>query len=219
MLKLSYHRDTYRPGPDVIPGNDRADNPVEFDLVPAEGADLARIKSILVATSGLTSDVTWSPEMQAAVIAAFESGATCYVNTITAIRGLTVPAVMAVRVGIITADQVPVHQPAGATAPVANLDAPIAILNGFAFSRICGFSEVLVLAMMVAAELVKLSNRTTVDPRFFAQPSGSLPTGTPGQGADSTATPAPSAPASSGTAAGPGPKASRRRGTSQSKKS
>lgn len=167
--QLPYHRDTFKPSDELIPGNANAADPVEFDLLPAEGPDLARIKSVLVGTAGLVRDDDWSPAVQNAVIGAFETGAKAFDSTVAAVRGLTVPAAMAKRVGII--QEIPTHVPTGGSQPVPNHEAPIPISSGVAFGRICGFMPVL--ALVVASEIVKLSNKTDVDPRFFVQPSGS----------------------------------------------
>lgn len=176
--QIPYHTDTFRPVSDVIPGNETADNPVEFDLVPAEGPDLARLKSVVFAAAGLTQESSWTPDVQEAVIKAFETGAMAFVNTVEAIRGLTIPAAMAKRVGIIT--ELPTHVPEGTTAPVPNPKAPIPVLHGLSFSKICGF--VPLMAFHVAMRLVDLSNKAeAIDPRFFGQPSGSGGQRTAGQ--------------------------------------
>lgn len=176
-FQVTYARDTYKPDDFLIPGNTVANNPVEFDICPAEGADLARIRSILTATAGLVNDHSWSPDMQAAVISAFETGAPAFINTVEAVRGLTVPAVMAKRVGLIA--EVPKHVPDGGSTPVPNLNAPIPITTGLDFSKVCGFVNLAALAMQVAFKITELSNRTSIDPRLFAQPSGSGGPGTP----------------------------------------
>lgn len=167
--QLTYKRDTYKPSNKVIPGNETDSNPVEFDLAPAEGPDLARIKSLLIATSGIVGNVNWSPEAQDAVIKAFETGGPAFVNTIERVRGFTVPAAMAKRAGLIL--DMPTHVPEGKTAPEPNFNAPIAIVTGLDFSRVCGFCPVL--GMMVAGEIVKLTQKTEVDTRFFELPGGS----------------------------------------------
>lgn len=197
-FQVTYARDTFKPGDEVIPGNSVATFPVEFDLCPAEGPDLARIRSILMATAGLVNEQSWSPDMQAAVISAFETGAPAFINTVEAVRGMTIPAVMAKRVGII--NEVPNHVPPGSSTPVPNNDAPIPVTTGLHFSRICGFVNLCALSMQLAAEIAKLSNRTTVDPRLFAQPSGSGGPTTQGQTPTGAAL-AKSQPEGNGTAA------------------
>lgn len=199
-VHLQYFRDTFRPGDDLIPGNSTSNDPVEFDLVPAEGADLARLKSMLAATVGITQG-DWGPTEQAGTIAAYETGPRGFVNTVTAVRGLTVPAAMAVRVGLISQEQMPKHVPPGAAGPVANDQAQIPITNGFMFSRVCGFMELLALTLQVVAQIVNLSNKAQIDHRFFVQPSGSQQQGTGSQGADTNAAAAPQEPDGSGTAA------------------
>jgi len=188
---IPYHRHPgFRPINDLVPGNDNADNPVEFDLAPAWGADLARIKSIVLASLGLTQTSDWSPEIQAAVIAAFDSGAKAFVNTVEAIRGLTIPAVMAVRAGLL----VEVPKVPGTLTPDPGAKVPVT--TGLAFSLICG--AVPAMALHVATKIAEISQKTEVDPRFFVQPSGS-------GGTVTRDTPA--------TTAGSAPATSRRRGT------
>lgn len=158
--QIPYHKHLFKLPDVVLPGNSTADNPVEFDLAPAWGADWARIRSIITATIGLSQDGGWSPEMQQMVISAFETGGQAFTNTVEAIRGLTVPMAMALRAGILDA------LPKG-----SSLDTPVPVTNGFHFTRICG--AVPVIALTVASEVAKLSQKQEVDPRLFVQPSGS----------------------------------------------
>lgn len=176
--QIPYSTDTFRPVSDLIPGNETNENPVEFDLVPAEGADLARLKSIMFASAGLVNTSTWTPEMQEAVIRAFETGKAAFIQTIEAIRGLTIPAALAKRVGII--QELPTHVPEGTTSPVPNPKAPVPVLHGLSFAKICGF--VPAMALHVAMKIVDLSGKAeAIDPRFFGQPSGSGGPGITGQ--------------------------------------
>lgn len=195
-LHIPYHRKTFRPVNDVVAGNDHSDNPVEFDLAPAEGSELARIKSVIVAAAGLVDPGDWTKTMQDGVISAFETAAPAFVNTVEAIRGLTVPAALAKRVGII--GDIPKTVPQGQTEARPDANAPIPILTGYQFSRICGF--VPAMSLHVALEIAALSQQTEVDPRLFVQPSGS---GGPGtlQRTPSTAGNARSGPRRRGTAA------------------
>lgn len=184
-MHAKYVGTTFRPSNATLPGNESSDNPLEFDLVPAWGGDVARIKSIVYATTGLVQGGDWSPEIQAAVIAAFDSGAPAFINTITAIRGLTVPAVMALRSGQIPELPVAVDPADGQTR--ANHDAPIAVTNGVQFSRLAG--ALMTLALLVAMEIGKLTDKAErdLDPRFFGQPSGSGGKGTARKAKGSTA--------------------------------
>lgn len=201
MFDVPYHRDTYRI-PDVfIPGNSTSDNPTEFDLVPAWGADWARVKSIIVATTGLATTEEWSADMQKTVIAAFETGGTAFINTVTAVRGLTIPAAMAIRAGIIEPKDYNPEQP----------DAKIPITSGLTFSRVCGALPTI--ALMVASKIAQLSNKAEIDGRFFVQPSGSGGTGIKKR-TRSNATSAPRTPRRRATAASPDPTASQPAGTS-----
>lgn len=207
--QIPYHRDTFRPLSDLVPGNETSDNPVEFDLAPAGGGDLARLKSVVFATTGLVQDGSWTPEVQEAVIRAFETGAPAFVNTVESIRGLTIPAALALRVGII--QELPKHVPPGKAQVEPNPEAPIPVVSGLGFAKICGF--VPLMAFHVAMKLVALSGKAeAIDPRFFGQPSGS---GGPGT-AEATNTTAGSVRRRSrrrGTAAGPAPVANQQPGT------
>lgn len=179
----------------LIAGNEAADNPVEFDISPAWGADLARLKSVVIALTGVADERdlsvgNWTPAMQEAVIKAFETGAPAFINTVTAIRGLTIPVPMALRAGIIPA--VPPSGPATL----------VPITTGEEFSRICGHSELTGIALFLAFKIVALTGKQDIDTRFFAQPSGS---GGPGTQPATT------------TTAGSAPSTSRRRGTAASR--
>lgn len=177
MHQIPYHRDTFRPVNDLLPGNETSDNPVEFELVPAAGSDLARIKSVIYATLGLVQGDAWTPDVQEGVIRAFETGAAAFANTVEAVRGLTIPAALAKRVGII--QELPNHVLPGSSTPVPNPEAPIPVVSGLAFSKICGF--VPAMALHVAMKVAELSGKTeAIDPRFFGQPSGSGGPGTAG---------------------------------------
>jgi hypothetical protein len=207
---LSYATTTYRPPNAVIPGNDDDAHPTEFDLLPAEGPDLARIKSAIVGTAGLVIDAPWTEQTQDVVVSAIKHGAPAFIETIAAIRGLTVPAAMAHRVGVI--GELPGHLAPGGSSPVPNPAAPIAVTTGAQFSRICGFLPVL--SMFVAQQIVELSNRTGIDARFFEPPSGSGGQETPGT-TPGSATPAPPPPGAPATAGSATPRETRRHGTSR----
>lgn len=183
--EIPYHKSLYKIPDMVIDGNSTADNPVEFDLAPAWGPDWARIRSIIQATIGLAQDGTWDEATQQMVIASFEQGGQAFSNTVEAIRGLSVPAAMAIRAGIL--DELK---------PGQTLATQIPITNGRQFSRICGALPTM--ALCVASEIAKLSNKGEVDPRLFVQPSGS--------GSQATKAPKPST-------AGSASRTSRRRGT------
>jgi hypothetical protein len=171
--QIPYETETYRVEDALIAGNSRADNPVEFDLAPAGGSDLARLKSVLVASGGLM-DEKWSPETQAATIAAMSTGNDVFTRTVLAVRGLTVPAALAVRVGIIP--EVPERaDAAGVVKP--DPKAPVLISDGAQFARVSGFLSGV--ALGVAFRLIKISSQVDeVDPRFFVRPSGSPSPGT-----------------------------------------
>lgn len=166
MHHVPYSIDTFKPIDAIVPGNSTADNPLEFDIVPPWGPDLARLKSVILAATGLVEESGWTPEVQAAVIAAFDTGASAFTNTVTAIRGLTIPARMALRAGVIR--EIP---------PGGNMDTPVPIVSGQQFSSIAG--AVGGLALHVAFALVNLAGKQDIDARFFVQPSGSGGPGTP----------------------------------------
>lgn len=208
--QIPYHRTTFRPVNDLLPGNQDTDNPVEFDLAPAAGADLARIKSVVYATLGLVQGDAWTPDVQEAVIRAFDTGAPAFVNTVEAIRGLTIPAALALRVGII--QELPKHVPPGKSSLEPNPEAPVPVVSGLGFSKICGF--VPAMALHVAMQIAEISQKTeAVDPRFFGLPSGSGGPGTQDQKA-STAGNARRRSKGKGTAAGQAPTGSQPAGTS-----
>jgi hypothetical protein len=160
---LPFKGDTFRPLNDVIPGNETDPNPVEFDIVPAEGPDLARLKSIIFADLGLIQDGNWDPSTQESVIRAFETGAPVFIRTVEAIRGLTIPKRLARKVGIVP----PLAD--GQVDP--DPQEPVPVLNGLAFTKVCGYMAAL--ALHVAFKITSLSASLEIDPRFFGQPSGS----------------------------------------------
>lgn len=173
--QIPYDTDTWKPGDDLIPGNTHADNPVEFDLAPAGGPDLARLKSVLYASAGLTNEGVWSPDMQAAVIGAFDTGADVFERCVTAVRGYTVPAALAVRVGLLM--KLPVIADAdGHVRP--DPQAPVPVTTGHEFAKVAGFQTAM--ALSLAFEIMKLSRQVArLDARLFVRPSGSSSAGTP----------------------------------------
>lgn len=173
--QIPYESDTFKPDNGLIPGNAEADNPVEFDLVPAGGADLARLKSVLYAAAGLANEGGWSPDMQAATVAAFDHGAGVFERTITGIRGYNIPAALAVRVGLLK--ELPkVADAEGKVRP--DPKAPVPVTNGYEFAKIAGFQTAL--ALSVAFAVMKISKQVAdLDPRLFVRPSGLPSAGTP----------------------------------------
>lgn len=167
--QIPYESATFTPDDDLIPGNAQADNPVTFDLAPAGGSDLARLKSVLYAAAGLTGNGVWSPEMQAAVISSFETGSPVFERCILGIHGFNIPAALAVRVGIL--NEIPVRaDDEGKVRP--DPKAPVPVTSGAEFAKIAGFQTALALA--VAFEIMKISRQVDkLDTRLFAQPSGS----------------------------------------------
>jgi hypothetical protein len=174
--QIPYHGDRYQPPNEVIPGNATSDSPVIFHLNAAWGADLARIRSVIQAIGGLADMTTWTPEQQDTVLKAFESAAGAFQNTVARIEGLTVPAAMALRAGLLT--ELPKRVPAGGGEPQPDPDAPIPVTNGLAFGRIWAAPPVLPMALVVAMKIGELGTEAQIDPRFFAQPSGSGGPGT-----------------------------------------
>jgi hypothetical protein len=173
-MQIPYDPSIFRPSNAHVPGNETDENPVVFSLVPAWGPDLARIRSVMFASQNLVHDRDWSPGMQDAVIAAFDTGSAAFVNTVTEISGLTVPAAMALRAGIL------MELPIGADGK-PNPKAQVAVPNGLQFGRLTGALPAL--ALLVAFEISKISAEAerTMDPRFFAQPTGSGETATADQ--------------------------------------
>jgi len=175
---IPYTGKTFTPGSTTIQGNETDPNPVQFDIVPAWGADQARVKSIVFATLGLVQTSDWTPSVQQGVIAAFETGAPVFVDTVKAIRNLSVPAALALRAGLIAKLPTKVREAGGGIEP--DPDAPVPIETGRDFSRICGHPNILALAYQVACEIAAIGDKASqeVDPRFFGQPSGSNGKGT-----------------------------------------
>jgi hypothetical protein len=167
--QIPYESATFTPDDDLIPGNAKADNPVVFEIVPAGGSDLARLKSVLYASAGLTAEGTWSPEMQAAVIGSFDLGAAVFERCVTSVRGLSIPAVLAVRVGLLA--EIPVRaNDKGQVRPDPN--APVPITTGPEFTKIVPFQTAL--ALTLCFEIMKISRQVErLDDRLFVEPSGS----------------------------------------------
>jgi hypothetical protein len=168
--QIPYTDGTFTPPDDIIPGNSTAEHPVVFHLSPVQGADRARLRSILFATGSLADSLgDWSPDMQNAVIAAYGKGGELFMRCVDKVEGLTVPGKMAKRALIIPPDK---HD----TVPDA---ADIPIRTGTDFAMISGY--VLSLSFLVAMEVAKMSNLLEgMDRRLFGSPSGSRSTGTPG---------------------------------------
>lgn len=166
---VPYETDTVFPPNDLLAGNETSDSRVEFDIVPAWGSDLARIKSVVYAASGLAQWRDWTQQMQESVIAAFDSGAPAFQNTVIAIRNLSVPSSMAKRAGLIVDVPTKVDQASGQIVP--DPKAPYQVLTGLAFSMLVGALPAM--GLFVASKIADLSNRAEVDPRLFEQPSGS----------------------------------------------
>jgi len=166
---VPYETDTVFPPNDLVAGNETSDSRVEFDIVPAWGSDLARIKSIVYAASGLAQWRDWTPQMQESVIAAFDSGAPAFQNTVTTIRNLSIPSIMAKRAGLILEVPSKVDETSGQIVP--DPKAPYQVLTGLAFSMVVGALPAM--GLFVASKIVDLSNKAEADPRLFGQPSGS----------------------------------------------
>lgn len=169
--QLRYATKTYRPGNDVIPDNEASSTPVEFDLAPAEGTDLARLKSIIVGMGGLVADMPWTADAQHVVTSSIQNGASAFTNTVRAVRNLTVPAGMALRAAIVAQKDIPKRVLVPGQPPAPDLEAQIPVRTGFEFARVCGF--VPVLSMHLGKEILELTNESGIDPRFFVPPSGS----------------------------------------------
>src|SRR4051794_29749338 len=89
--------------PDVfIPGNEASQTPVKFDLEPAWGPDLARLKSVIFAVAAVTSSREWDAQTQDAVIRAFATGRAAFGNAVSKVHNLFVPARMAWKGGLLT---------------------------------------------------------------------------------------------------------------------
>jgi hypothetical protein len=185
MFEVPYAGGTARIPNALIPGNEESNAPVEFDITPAWGPDMARLRSVLEASLSI-SGPSWDPATQDVVIKAFETGAGAFVNTVAGIRNLSIPKAMALRAGILVD-------------PKGPADLKVPIVTGEQFGRICGDPHLLGITLYVAFEIMKLSKANRVDPRFFTQPSGSGSAGTRGR-KRSTAGGARRTPAKHGTA-------------------
>jgi hypothetical protein len=150
--QIPYTEDTFRPT--SLKGNSTADHPVEFDLCTVGGPGRARLKSIIIATSGLAGALDWSPETQESVIAAFRTGAAVFHEGVLAIRNLSAPARLLKRVGLIA-------EYAKGVEPTT----PLPVTSGAEFAAVCGHMPTL--AFEVAMALSKLCKQGDIDPRFF----------------------------------------------------
>lgn len=172
MFTIPFSEDTIRIPDDVIPGNSTAPQPVEFDICPAGGPDQARLRSLVYADLGLISTGEWSPATQDAVLKAFETSGPVFDRTVDRVRGLTVPAALAHKVGIlmtIPEGQNP-QDPSGPQIP--NRQAKIPILTGAHFGLVAGYMPAL--AFHVGLAILKLTQKAgDIDPRFLDSPSGS----------------------------------------------
>lgn len=193
---IPFAEETFRPL--CVKGNHEADNPVEFDLCAVGGAAKARLKSIVIATSGLSDIGSWTEEVQRSVIAAFETGAGVFAEGVVAVRGLKVPMALALKVGLVA------EIPRG-----LDRKSEFPITTGYEFARICGYWPIM--SFELAMQLSRISGQADIDPRFFDWLSTSLvkPGSRPGIVGPVDATPGAPATAASRTAKG-----SRRRTTS-----
>lgn len=165
---IPYSRKTLVVNDFVIDGNSKSAAPVEIDIEPADGADRARIKSIYLASMATGSaQFAWTPELQDQVAAAFRTSRGVFVDTVRAARNLSAPAALALRAGLIP--ELPRKTVDGHV--VDDPDALIPIKTGAEFDRVALF--MLPLALYVALEIAEISERVTIDPRFFEQRSGS----------------------------------------------
>lgn len=164
---FKFGTETFRPL--CLPGNskaeERGEKPTEFDLVAVGGASRARLKSLLIATSGLAATGNWTPEVQDAVIRAFETGPAVFAEGVTRIRELTAPAALCLKVGLLR------ELPAG-----LHPDSQVPITTGFEFAQIAGHWPIL--AYEIALAIARISDQADIDPRFFDWLSTSL--GLPG---------------------------------------
>lgn len=193
--QIPFSSETFRPI--SIINNDKAENPVEFDICAVGGPARAALKSVIVATGGLAATGNWSPDVQDAVIAAFKNGGQAFVDGVTKVRGLTAPAALCVKVGLLA------ELPKG-----MDENTQIPITNGLEYSRVAGYWPML--SFEVGMALARISGQAEIDPRFFAWLSISLglPASPPG-----TAKRAERKRAPKGTAGSRTPKGGRAAGT------
>jgi len=177
--QIPFHRDVYVLPDQAVPQNSQSQTPVRVTLVPPSGPDLARLKSVVYANTGLMDQVddNWTREQQLAVISAFETGVPVFINTVLLVENLSVPAGMAKQAGIIpTLPTKPDQEAANQTIP--DFDASIQIRTGHEFAMVAGYLPVI--AFYVAIRLLALSGKlSNLDARLFAPPGGSGATATP----------------------------------------
>ncbi|MGE0446807.1 MAG: hypothetical protein AB7P99_16395 [Vicinamibacterales bacterium] len=189
---IPYESGTFRPPSAIIPGNDESAEPVEFELVPAEGEDQARLKSVIYATAGMANQ-QWGPEIQRTVIEAFRSAKGLFDQTVPVVRNLSVPYALAVRAGLVEA-------PAPGR-KATETPAEVPVRTGRDFTKVQGFMPPL--AFLLAMEIAKLGRGVDLDARFFEPASTRSEASDPA--ASSTAPGAPSPPAAAATAESPTP--------------
>lgn len=173
--RIPFHRVAYRP--ETIPGNTESDTPVEVDLSPVGGVELAKAKTLVTAlgTLGLV-DAGWSGAHERTVVEGLKSAPDLFKQGIDAIRGLSVPAAMAVKVGLLP------KVPDGLTP-----DSDVPVTTGEQFVRLVPYQTALALELVM--RLVKLSTEADIDPRFFASPTTSPATRANGSGSAPPAAP------------------------------
>lgn len=183
--RIPFHRVAYRP--ESLPGNVDSDAPVEFDLSPVGGGELAKAKTLVTAlgTLGLV-DAGWTAQHERTVVEGLKSAPDLFKAGIDAIRGLSVPAAMAVKVGLLP------KVPDGLTP-----DSDVPVTTGEQFVRLVPYQTALALELVM--RLVKLSTDADIDPRFFGSPTTSPATRANGSG---SAPPAPRPRGRRATAAG-----------------
>lgn len=159
---IPYSTAKYQVEDGLIPGNSTSETPVIFHLAPAQGPDKARLRSTLYATAALsTNELSWTAEVQDAVIASFGRGAELFVRCVDKVDNLTVPGAMAKRAGLIPPDKwegIPD-------------EAKVPVRSGSDFALVSGY--IVALSFAVAMEIAKISNELErLDPRLFESPSG-----------------------------------------------
>lgn len=160
---------TFVPADALIPGNSESPTPCTFHISPASGPDKAKLKSLVVGTSGLVGIATWTPQVQDMVIKALQLGAGVFERTVDKVEGFTIPAAFAHRLKLAPPDELSKYAD-----PVGEFP----ITTGWQFALVSGYHTVLSLA--VAFEIQKLTGEADgIDYRFFLPLSGSSRTATP----------------------------------------
>ena len=147
---------------ELIGGNSTDPNPARVTIQPANGSDLAQLRSMMFAIESIQKGGAWTSQMQKAMEDAFTHGARVFAAVVISMENYSIPALMAHRCGLL---------PDRPTTEEARKK-QIPITTGIEFSKICGI--VSSTAAWIAGQVCILSGDVQkVDDRFFDLGSGS----------------------------------------------